>query len=338
MFLQSRLRVFHVLIGLHYSFYSKSGDWRRVYEEGLRQIALADRLGFYAVSVSEHHFTETGWCPNPFLPLAAAASITTRIMLSTGVRLLLLHGPVRVAEEAVVLDNLSSGRAVIGVGMGYRREEFEAFNSPYSGKAERMEEQLKTLDKLLRGEEVSIEAEWGRLRRVRITPPPIQRPRPPIWIASKVKAGVVRAARLGDAWLTDPITPIKKLRELAEAYWSSVNSGGRIILRRDGLASRREEVLRKAEEAMLASYRSDYYEWGHLLDDEGEPINPHEKSFDEVRDMILGRFIIGRPDEFMDTLARQMKALKADVAMIRMSFPGISGEEVEESIKCVAER
>ncbi len=326
-----------MLLGLHYSFYSKTGDWRSVYEHGLRQMVLADRLGLYAVSVSEHHFTETGWCPVPSLPLAAAASMTRRILLSTGVRLLLLHGPVRVAEEAVVLDNLSSGRAVVGVGMGYRREEFEAFNSPYTGKAGRMEAQLKILDKLLRGEKTTIEAEWGRLRDIKVTPPPVQRPRPPIWVASKVRQGVVRAARLGDAWLTDPITPIRRLGELAEVYWGARNGGGRIILRRDGFTSRSEETLRKAEEAMLSSYKSDYYEWGHLLDDEGDPIDPRKTRFEEIRDMVRERFIVGKPDEFADTLERQMKTLGADLAMIRISFPGISWEEQEEAIKCMAD-
>ncbi len=326
-----------MLIGLHYSFYSKTGDWRKVYESGLRQIALADKLGLYAVSVSEHHFTDTGWCPVPPLPLAAAASITRRILLSTGVRLLLLHGPVRVAEEAAVLDNLSSGRAVVGVGMGYRREEFEAFNAPYRGKARRMEAQLEALDKLLRGEKTAIEAEWGRIGNVKITPPPIQRPRPPIWVASKVRQGVMRAARLGDAWLTDPITPIRKLRELAETYWETRAGEGRIILRRDGFASKSEEALRRAEEAILSSYRTDYYEWGHLLDDDGNPIDPRTTRFEEIKDMIRERFIIGKPEDFADKLEEQMKALGADLAMIRISFPNISEKEQEEAIKCMAE-
>ena len=325
-------------IGLHYSFYSKEGGWEEIYATGLKQMVLADRLGLYAVSVSEHHFTETGWCPAPFLPLAAAASLTSRILLSTGVRLLLLHGPVRVAEEAVVLDNISRGRAVVGVGLGYRREEFDAFASPFKGKGRRMDEQRMVLDKLLRGEEVEAEAEWGRLRKLKVTPLPVQRPRPPIWVASKVEAGVKRAALLGDGWLTDPITPIKRLEEMSKTYWKlREGRGGRIVLRRDGFVARDEEELKRAEEAILMSYKSDYYEWGHLLDDEGKPIDPKETRFEDVKPMIVNRLLLGKPDEFTEKLQEQMKMLKADVAMLRIAFPKISEESQEEAIKLLAE-
>lgn len=103
-------------------------QWRvddvALYQAHLRQIAWAETIGYDDVWLTEHHFCEDGHAPS-ILPLAAAvAATTTRIRIGTSVLLLPLHHAVRVAEDAATIDILSAGRFELGVGVGYRPQEF----------------------------------------------------------------------------------------------------------------------------------------------------------------------------------------------------------------------
>lgn len=306
------------------------------YDHYTRLSVLADKLGYQAISVSEHHFTEGGWCPTPALPLASIAYLTNRVLLVTGVRLLPLHGPVRVAEEVAVLDVMSRGRAVAGVGLGYREVELKAFNAKQRGRGGVMEEQLRVLDLLLRGEAVTGEYSWGRLEGVRVTPRPVQRPRPSIWVASKVEEGVRRAARLGDAWLADPITPTHILERLSRVYTSEAGGGGNVVLRVDGFLARDEGEEERVLNAILRSYETDYFRWGHLVDKLGQPVSPRDKSFKEVVDVVLERVVVGTRDKFVDRLLSSVERLRAGLVLIRLVFPGIDYKLVEESVRRIS--
>ena len=87
-----------------------------LYRKTLDQIVAAEKLGYDSVWVSEHHFTDDGYMPSSLLFLAAVAARTTRIRLGTLILLLPLHHPLRVAEDAAVLDILSNGRVDLGGG------------------------------------------------------------------------------------------------------------------------------------------------------------------------------------------------------------------------------
>ena len=97
-------------------------QWRRpdqdVFRETVDRAVLAEKLGFKRVWSSEHHFSEDRWAPSQFPLLAAIAARTERIRLGTGVLLLPFHNPIRVAEDAAVVDIISNGRLDLGVGRG----------------------------------------------------------------------------------------------------------------------------------------------------------------------------------------------------------------------------
>jgi alkanesulfonate monooxygenase SsuD/methylene tetrahydromethanopterin reductase-like flavin-dependent oxidoreductase (luciferase family) len=103
------------------------GGYGAYYAECVAEVEEADRLGLAAVWLSEHHLTTDGFLPSPLAMLAALAVRTRRIELGTNVLLLPLHHPLRVAEDAAVVDLLSGGRLVLGVGQGYAPHEFAAF-------------------------------------------------------------------------------------------------------------------------------------------------------------------------------------------------------------------
>jgi probable F420-dependent oxidoreductase len=189
--------------GLWYDFRNPP-RWRRgptaLYAAILDQIARAEALGWDDVWLSEHHFVDDDYTPS-LLPLGCAvAARTSRIRIGTSVLLLPLHDPVRVAEDAATLDVLSGGRLELGVGVGYRRAEFEGFGVPLAERAERMEEAVPILRRLLRGERVSAEGRHHRVREVALQPRPVQA-EPRLWMGGFSPPAVRRAARLGDAYI-----------------------------------------------------------------------------------------------------------------------------------------
>ena len=134
--------------GLWYSLRNPQ-KWRRpyheIYEETLQQIAWAETIGYDDVWLTEHHFCEDGHAPS-ILPLAAAVATRTKtIRIGTSVLLLPLHDAVRVAEDGATVDILSNGRFELGVGIGYRPEEFSGLGIDRSQRSVRMEEGLEII-------------------------------------------------------------------------------------------------------------------------------------------------------------------------------------------------
>src|SRR4051794_14944410 len=95
------------------------------YGEAIAEAELAERLGFDSVWLEEHHGVREHYWPSPLVVLAAIAAGTERIVLGTDVVVLPFYAPVRLAEDAAVLQGISGGRFVLGVAAGYRPAEFE---------------------------------------------------------------------------------------------------------------------------------------------------------------------------------------------------------------------
>lgn len=171
--------------------------WERLYAETLEQVQYAEELGFDAAFVSEHHFGEDGYSPALLPILASWATCTTRIKLGTYVALLPLQNPLRFAEDAATVDIISGGRLILGLGVGYRVEELRSFDVPRSSLGGRMDEALEVLVRSWQEDEFSFSGKHFRYPEVALSPRPLQRPRPPIWVGSPGAPGVRRAARWG---------------------------------------------------------------------------------------------------------------------------------------------
>ncbi|MEQ8659463.1 MAG: LLM class flavin-dependent oxidoreductase [Gammaproteobacteria bacterium] len=170
--------------------------WAEVYRDDLALAVHTEALGFDHVWLTEHHFVDDGYSP-ALLPIAGAlAQATSRIRIGTFVLLLPLHDTVRVAEDVATVDLIANGRFDLGLGLGYRVDEFAGMGRSPRERGARFAEQLPLLRRLLDGETVDFDGRFHQLQGTRIVPPPVQQPLP-LWVGARGDKALDRAARLG---------------------------------------------------------------------------------------------------------------------------------------------
>jgi len=213
-----------IRFGLWYDFRNPK-QWRqpsdRLYGEIFDQIAWAEDNGFDDVWLSEHHFIEDGYLPSTLPAGAAIAARTKRIRIALGMLLMPFHNPVRLAEDIAVVDAISGGRFELGVGVGYKVEEFEGFNVPFSERGARTNEALGIIRRLLDGETVTFKGKFFEFKNVKLTPEPIQK-HLPIWIGGFTPPALRRAARYGDGF-----TAAEASRQVYDDYLAALSKQGK---------------------------------------------------------------------------------------------------------------
>lgn len=180
-----------------------SRTFAQEYRETLDLVRLAEALGFDSAWVSEHHGSSDGYLPSLLPMLAAFAAVTERMTLGTGIVLTPFHDPLRLAEDAAVVDQLSNGRLILGLGIGWREEEFRMFGVPMRERLGRTVETVEILRRTWSGRRFSFEGRSYHCDRVKVTPPPARPGGPPIYLGGYAERAIRRAGRLGDGFITD---------------------------------------------------------------------------------------------------------------------------------------
>jgi probable F420-dependent oxidoreductase len=163
---------------------------------------------------------------NSFLTLAAAAAATERVRLVSTLILLPLYPMALVAKLTATLDQLSGGRFELGVGVGGEYPpEFAASGVSVAGRGRRADEALPVLLRLLSGERVTAEGEFGSLDGLRLDPPPVQRPHPPVWVGGRQPAAQRRAGRFADVWMPYMVSPSSFGRSLTAVREFATDAG-----------------------------------------------------------------------------------------------------------------
>lgn len=173
-------------------------DQRALYDAALDMAQWADEQGFDAIQISEHHGSDDGYLPSPMVLAAAMAARTQRIRLRMALIILPFHDPLRVAEDLAVLDIISHGRLEVVVGAGYVPEEFAMFGVELKDRGQLMESKIQALKQAWTGQPFTYEG-----RPARVTPTPVQKPHPPLWMGGSSKPAAHRAARLVDYFYTE---------------------------------------------------------------------------------------------------------------------------------------
>ena len=188
----------------------------QLFGELLDQAEAAEQLGFDSFWVAEHHFHEYGAIPSPPIWLAAAAQRTRRIRLGAAVVVLPFRNPLQVAEDYAMVDVLSGGRLNLGAGSGYLRHEFEGFGVSLEDKRDRFDESLDIVLRAWSGERFSYDGRFHQIRDVRLNIVPVQRPRPPVWIAVLRNEAAPHVGKRGFPMMMIPYATTETLAELAD--------------------------------------------------------------------------------------------------------------------------
>jgi len=175
------------------------------YRETLELVRLAEALGFDSAWVSEHHGASDGYFPSLLVMLAAFAEATNHIRLGTGVILTPFHDPLRLAEDVATVDQLSGGRLTVGLGLGWREEEFRMFGLPVGERLARTAETVGVLRLAASGQRFSFHGSIFDYDDVRVTPPAAQAGGPPIVLGGYADAALRRAGAIGDGHITDAV-------------------------------------------------------------------------------------------------------------------------------------
>jgi alkanesulfonate monooxygenase SsuD/methylene tetrahydromethanopterin reductase-like flavin-dependent oxidoreductase (luciferase family) len=163
---------------------------RDLYAAAVEMAAFADEAGIDSINLMEHHASEDGYLPQPFLLGSAMAAVTKRIHFMLGAVILPLHDPVDMAERVAVLDLISGGRFNVIFGAGYVPGEFAMFGKSLKDRAKLMDEGIETILKALDGESFDYQG-----RPVFVRPLPTRDPRDIVMVGGGVPASARRAAK-----------------------------------------------------------------------------------------------------------------------------------------------
>ena len=199
-------------------------------DDGIRPAVLGRALeerGFSSLFIAEHsHIPVSRESPypgggelparyyrtlDPFVALAAAASVTSRLVLGTGIALLPQRDVIHTANEVASLDVVSGGRAAFGVGVGWNREEMRNHGTDPTTRGALMDEQLAALKQIWTTEQAEFHGEHVDFDPIYLWPKPVQQPHVPIYIGGESPAALRRLAAYGDGWLPRGGTPPEEI-------------------------------------------------------------------------------------------------------------------------------
>jgi alkanesulfonate monooxygenase SsuD/methylene tetrahydromethanopterin reductase-like flavin-dependent oxidoreductase (luciferase family) len=306
------------------------GDGQGLAHGLAEQAERAEALGLHSLWLPEHHFGGSGAIPSPLLLLAAVAARTQRLRLGTTSFLLPLRHPIHVAEEVAVLDRLSGGRVILGLGRGFRRSTFEAFGVSVKDKRDRFEAVLEAMRDAWEGKPVAWEGDGEEARTpVQLAPRPVQKPHPPLWVAAFGPKALAQAGRLGLPYLASPIEPYARLVENHARHREACAAAGReppetVPLMRTVFASRDVGALARAS-AGLARQAS------VIARTRGAAFRGAASA--ELDDWA----IVGEPERVADGIARYREAFGMTHLVVRAQIPDVERSDMEASLELLAE-
>jgi len=177
---------------------------REPYRKTMELAILAEEAGFDFGTFG--HRVVMPDSPNhaaPIVALAAVAARTTRLRLATSIYVLPFHHPITVAEQIGQLDQISGGRVIFGVGIGYRDYEFAAYGLSRADRVARTVEAMQAIREGWRRGYFEFSGKHFNIPRSPVDPVPIQAPHPPMWMGGAAEPAVKRAARYADGWLSN---------------------------------------------------------------------------------------------------------------------------------------
>jgi alkanesulfonate monooxygenase SsuD/methylene tetrahydromethanopterin reductase-like flavin-dependent oxidoreductase (luciferase family) len=305
------------------------------YEERLKLIELYDRMGFYGYHLAEHHSTPLGMAPSPSVFLSAIAQRTHRLRFGPLIYILPLYHPLRLVEEICMLDNLSGGRLMLGVGRGISPYEVAYYGVDPAETQPRYVEALELILSALRSPSLTFEGKYYRFKDVPMELAPVQKPHPPLWY------GVINPD--ATPWLAKnrvnvvSHTPAPLMGSITERYRAEFRAAHGRDAPMTKLGLGRHIVIAERSSDALALARRAYARWYHSFTvlwrkHSSKPVSAsYPEDFDTLREMGTG--IAGSPAEVRDVLLRQLAESGSNYFVCRFAFGDLSFDEAQRSLK-----
>ncbi len=327
----------------------------QIYAQDLALARLAEPLGFQSIWSVEHHFTDYTMCPDVFQFLTYMAACTERIQLGSMVCVLPWHDPMRVAEEVAMLDVMSGGRVILGMGRGTGRVEFEGFRVAMPEARQRFAE---SADMVLTGLEqgwCEYDGEFIRQPRKDIRPRPEHTFRGRTYAAAVSTESAAIMARMGVGILIVPQKPWKSVREELAQYRSTFReatgeeppppmvAGWTFV---DESADRAETLARQYIGGYWDSIIKHYeFDQDHLKNTPGYEF--HGQLYDLITapggyerstDFFVDLQVWGTPDQVLEKIEAIQQNTYNDGYMGVFSYAGMPADEAERNARLFADR
>jgi alkanesulfonate monooxygenase SsuD/methylene tetrahydromethanopterin reductase-like flavin-dependent oxidoreductase (luciferase family) len=327
-------------------------DDQRVYDDELALCDLAEPLGFEMLWGVEHHFTSYTMCPDPVQFLSYMAGRTKNILLGSGAVILPWHDPVRVAEQVTMLDLMSGGRFIFGMGRGLGRIEFEGLRSPMAESRARFVESAEIVLRALETGVLEADGEYYQIPRRDLRPKPVRSFRNRLYAAAVSPESVRIMADVGAGILINPQkdwaevsddmrTYRKQFRELKGIDAPAPMVTGWVCCDEDPVKARD-----MAQEYIGAYYESvmSHYELGgrHFAKTQGYEYYRklasyiQNKGSDKVVDNFIELQIYGTPDQCYERIRDIRSKVGNDGFNAVCSFSGMSHEMAEANMRLFA--
>lgn len=289
---------------------------------------LGDQLGYNGLWVTEHHFRSRGEIPDPLTLFARLSGVTANLRLGTSVVCAPYYHPIRLAEQALLVDALSGGRLDLGVGTGMSRPEFAAaFGFTEDDAAARAREVFEILRQAIDDGVVDFDGQYYSFHDVEISPAAGRPARDLIWIAAGRNAIPVAREHGYRLMIPRPLPLAERLRVNAE-YREAV-PGGEVIHLRSGLVAPTRELARERAVEFLREYAAVYLR----TDWRG---GPDSAEFDDIAERLS--FAVGTAPEVAEKIWRWTKEFEGtEQTAIQFYGPHVLPEHATESIELFAQ-
>lgn len=311
--------------------------FEREYRDYLDLVRLVEAEDLDSAWVSEHHFSADGYLPSLCCLLGAFAAVTERIELGTGVVLAPFHDPLRLAEDFAVVDQLSGGRLVCGLGLAWRDEEFRQFGIDRRERVGRLAETVAVLRRAWTQERFDFSGRYFSYRSTSVTPKPARTP--PILVGGFVDAAIRRAGRIADGYISSRAEVDRVAAAFAMAAEERAAAGlsgpPQVAVLQNAFVTPDPDADWPMVRAGIGHQLGTYSGWRAGTDAPGRPLEVMPPPEDEIRRTTA----YGTPEEvvaYLRPLVGVLRDYPEAHLVVRLHYPGMEAAPAARAITLFA--
>jgi alkanesulfonate monooxygenase SsuD/methylene tetrahydromethanopterin reductase-like flavin-dependent oxidoreductase (luciferase family) len=308
-------------------------------EKRLKLVEIMDREGFYGFHMAEHHSTPLGWVPSPSVFVSAAIQRTQRLRIGPLVYVLPMYHPLRVYEEVCMLDHMSKGRLLLGMGRGAATVEHQRYGIDPAQAPAMYHEAFAVIMKACESDILNFEGKFYNFKDYLVQSKPVQRPHPPVWYGARDPENVGWAAP--NSVNVVSLGPAARARAITDRYRKDWAELGRNAADIPMMGITRHIVVAPTDAEAKQMARPAYAMWREAIEmlwarsGVNFPLTPvYPRSFDELE--AIGHGIAGSPATLRDYIGRLQQESGVNYVLAQTMFGNLGFEEVSTSIRLFA--